>query len=162
MPDVETAAKDVKDNLKKAARTARAEEQKFEGAAAQYPELFRELAERSVGQAKEGYAHIRNAAEQATDMVEDSYLTATRGATEFNLKAIEAVRSNVNSNFDYARELLAAKSFSEALELSATHMRQQFETFSEQAKEFSSLAQKVALQSAEPIKSNVKKGFPVN
>jgi phasin len=148
MPDIDTQTREVKDNMKKVARTAKVEGEKFETQAAQIPEHFREFAEKSVEQAKDNYARIRNAAEGATDMVEDSYLTATRGATEFNMKAIEALRSNVNSSFDYARELMAVKSFSEALELTASHMRQQFETLSDQAKELSELARKVATDTA--------------
>jgi len=162
MPDIETTTRDVKDTIKKTGKTMKVEGEKFEAATTQVPEYFRELAEKGVEQAKENYARIRSAAEGATDMVEDSYLTATRGATEFNLKAIEALRTNVNSSFDYARELLAVKSFSEAMELSATHMRQQFETLSGQAKEFSALAQKVAAETAEPLKSSVSKNFQVN
>lgn len=152
----------AKESMKKAAKTAKIETAKFEAASAQYPEMFREAAEKSVEQAKQGYARMRNAAEEATDMVEDSYLTATRGATEFNLKAIDVLRANVNSSFDYARELLAAKSFSAAMELSATHMRRQFEAFSTQAKEFTALAQKVAADASEPIKSNVTKNFKIS
>lgn len=152
----------TKETFKKTAKTAKVESAKFEAVATQFPEAFREMAEKSVEQAKEGYARIRNAAEEATDMVEDTYLTATRSATEFNLKAIDALRANVNSSFDYARELLAAKSFSEAMELSATHMRQQFETLSAQAKEFSALAQKAATDASEPIKSSVAKNFKIN
>lgn len=153
MPDVETTNREVKDTIRKTAKTAKVEGEKFEAAAAQIPEYVREFAEKGVEQAKENYARLRSAAEGATDMVEDNYLTATRGATEFNLKAIEALRVNVNSSFDYARDLLAAKSLSDALELSAAHMRQQFETLSDQAKEFSALARKVATDTAASGKS---------
>jgi phasin len=160
MPDINTTTREVKDNIRKAAKTVKVEGEKFEAAsaqvgaaAAQFPEYFRELAEKSVEQAKDNYARMRDAAEGATDMVEDGYLTATRGATEFNLKAVEALRNNVNSSFDYARELLGAKSVSEALELSASHMRRQFETLSDQAKEFSALARKVATDTAASGKS---------
>ena len=73
------------------------------------PEVFREMAEKSVEQAKDSYARLRTAAEDATDVVEDTYLQATRGATEFNLKAIDAIRTNVNANLDYAREILASE-----------------------------------------------------
>ncbi len=157
MPDIDTQNREVKDTMKKATRTAKVEGEKFEAQAAQVPEYFREFAEKSVEQAKDNYARIRNAAEGATDMVEDTYLTATRGATEFNKKAIEALRSNVNSSFDYARDLMSVKSFSEALELSASHMRQQFEALSDQAKEFSELARKVATDTAAS-----GKGFRIN
>jgi phasin len=154
----------TKENLKKAAKPAapKFEAPKFDAAATEIPEAFREMAEKGVEQAKEGYARFKSAAEEATDMVEDSYLSATRGATEFNQKAIETLRTNVNSSFDYARELLAAKSFSEAMELSATHMRQQFETLTAQAKDFTALAQKVTAESAEPIKASVSKNFKLN
>jgi phasin len=154
----------AKESVKKAANAAapKFEAPKFEAGKVEFPEAFREMAEKGVEQAKESYARMRGAAEQATDMVEDSYLSATRGATEFNMKAIETLRTNVNSSFDYARELLAAKSFAEAMELSATHMRQQFEALTEQAKEFSALAQKVSAETAEPIKANVSKNFKIH
>lgn len=155
---------EIGETVKKAAKsaTAKFETPKLDASAVEVPEMFREMAEKSVEQAKESYARIRSAAEEATDLVEDTYLTATRGATEFNLKAIEAMRANVNASFDYAREILAAKSISEAVELSATHMRKQFETLSAQAKDFSSLAQKVATETSEPIKSSVSKNFKIN
>jgi phasin len=160
MADVEQ----TKESVKKAAKSAapKFEAPNFDAAATEFPEAFREMAEKGVEQAKEGYARFKSAAEEATDMVEDSYLTATRGATEFNQKAIESLRTNVNSSFDYARELLGAKSFSEAMELSATHMRQQFETLTAQAKDFTALAQKVTAESAEPIKATVSKNFKLN
>jgi len=152
------------ETVKKAARSAaqKFETPRIDASATEVPEMFREMAEKSVEQAKEGYARMRSAAEEATDIVEDTYLTATRGATEFNLKAIEALRANVNASFDYARELLAAKSIPEAAELYTTHMRRQFEALSAQAKDFSSLAQKVATEASEPIKSSVSKNFKVN
>jgi phasin len=154
----------MKDNMKKAAKAAapKFEAPKFDPTKVQVPEVFREMAEKSVEQAKDSYARLRTAAEDATDVVEDTYLQATRGATEFNLRAIDAIRTNVNANLDYARELLAAKSMSEAVELSATHLRTQFDALSGQAKEFSALAQKVAADAAEPFKSSVNKTFKPN
>lgn len=159
MPETDTA----KEAVRKTAKTMKAEaptvEAATEAATTQFPELFREMAEKGVEQAKENYARIRNAAEEATDIAEDTYLTATRGATELNLKAIEALRTNVNANFDYARELLAAKSFSEAMELSAGYMRRQFETFADQAKEFTAVAQKVAADASAPLKASASRSM---
>jgi len=160
MADIETP----KETVKKAAKSAapKFEAPKFEMPQVVVPEVFREMAEKSVEQAKEGYARIRNAAEEATDVVEDTYIQATRGLTEFNMKAIEALRENVNSSFDFARELLTAKSVSEAVELSTAHMRQQFEALSTQAKDFSALAQKLAADTAEPMKASVTKSMKLN
>ncbi|HLL27012.1 MAG TPA: phasin [Xanthobacteraceae bacterium] len=121
------------------------------------PEVMREFAEKSVQQAKDVYARIKSAAEESTDMLEDTYASATKGATEFNLKALEALRANVNASFDYSRELMGSKTLAEAVELSATHIRKQFESLSVQAKSLSALAQKVATETAEPIKAGMSK-----
>jgi hypothetical protein len=49
------------------------------------------------------------------------------------------------------------KSPSEAMQLWTSHSRKQFETFTAQAKELAELAQKVATETAEPIKASVSK-----
>ncbi len=92
-------------------------------------------------------------------MLEDTYTTAAKGAADYNLKVIEAARANTNAAFDYARELLDVKSFSEIIELSTAHARKQFDAVSEQTKELAALAQKVATETAEPLKSGVTKAF---
>ena len=121
------------------------------------PEIVREFAEKSVAQAKDVYAKLKSAAEDTTDMLEDTYTTATKGATEFNLKALEALRSNVNSAFDYTSKLFASKTFAEAVELTSTHVRKQFEALSAQTKDLTTIAQKVTTDTAEPIKASVSK-----
>lgn len=141
--------------LKKAAKAA-ADLPKIE-----VPEAFRAFAEKGVEQAKDTYARMKTAAEQTTDLIEDAYLNVSKGTADFNLKALEALRANVNSSFDYTREMLATKSLSEAVELSATHMRKQFDALSEQTKQLSALAQKVATEASEPIKTAATKTFKV-
>ena len=134
---------------------------KFDMPNIEVPEMVREFAEKSVQQAKDVYARIKSAAEETTDVLEDTYTSATKGATEFNTKALEALRVNVNASFDYARELMSSKTLAEAVELSATHMRKQFESLSVQAKTLSALAQKVATETAEPIKAGMSKTMKV-
>jgi phasin len=123
------------------------------------PEVVRQFAETGVKQAKDAYSRMKTAAEETTDMLEDAYASATRGATELNLKALDALRANVNAGFDYARELVSVKSLSEAVELSASQIRHHFDALSAQARELSALAQKVAAETSEPIKSGVTKTF---
>src|SRR6202011_4489257 len=67
---------------------------------------FRELAEKGVAQVKVSCEEAKNAAEDTTDLLEDAYAAAANGATAYNLKLIEAVRTNTSAAFDYARELL--------------------------------------------------------
>ena len=92
-------------------------------------------------------------------LTNDTYTTAAKGAADYNLKVIEAASANTNAAFDYARELLDVKSFSEVIELSTAHARKQFEAVSEQTKELAALAQKVATETTEPLKTGVTKAF---
>jgi phasin len=123
------------------------------------PAAFREFAEKSVSQAKENYEKMKSAAEEATDVLEDTYATATKGASDYGLKVIEAARINTNACFDFATELMAVKSLSEMVELSTAHTRKQFEALTAQTKDLAALAQKVATESAEPLKDSVNKVF---
>jgi phasin len=125
------------------------------------PAAFREIAEKSVSQAKETYERMRSAAEEATDVLEDTYATATKGVSDFGLKLIEAARENTNSAFDFATQLMTIKSLSEAVELSTAHTRKQYEAITAQSKELTAIAQKAAVDAAEPVKERFGKVFKV-
>jgi phasin len=132
---------------------------KFEIPKMEVPAAFRELAEKSVTQAKDNWEKMKAATEEATDLIEDSYATASKGCSDYGLKMIEAARANTNSYFDYATELMAVKSLAEAVELSTAHVRKQFEAMTAQGKELSALAQKVATETCEPLKDSVTTAF---
>jgi phasin len=132
---------------------------KFDIPKVEMPAAFREFAERGVAQAKDTYEKMKAAAEEATDVLETTYSTATKGASEYGQKVIDVARVNTNAAFDFAGELITAKSLSEWIELSSAHARKQFEALTEQSKELSALAQKVASDTAEPIKSGMNKAF---
>lgn len=112
------------------------------------PEAFREMAEKGVAQAKDTYDKVKVATEKATDRLKDTYTTAANGATDYNLKVIEIARTNTNTAFAYAHELLGVKSPAEFIELSTTHARNQLEAMTAQTKELAELAQKVTTETA--------------
>jgi phasin len=132
---------------------------KFEMPKFEVPAAFREFAEKGVNQAKDSWEKMKAATEEATDLIEDSYAKASKGAADYGLKMIEACRTNTNAMFDYAGQMLAVKSMSDAVELSTAHMRKQFETMTEQSKELSALAQKIAAETTEPLKESVTGAF---
>jgi phasin len=134
---------------------------KFEVPRMEVPAAFRELAERSVAQAREGYERMKAAAEDTTDVLESTYTSASRGAADFTLKSIEIARHNTNAAFDFATGLLEVKSPSEAVELASAFTRKQFDAFIAQSKELTALAQKVATDTSEPLKSGVNKAFKI-
>lgn len=123
------------------------------------PAAFREFAEKGVAQTKEAYEKMKAAAEENSEMLETVYSTASKGATEYGLKMIDIARANTNSAFDFFESMFGVKSASELVELSTTHAREQFETLTGQSKELAALAQKVATETAEPIKAGVGKAM---
>src|SRR6266446_6571792 len=91
-------------------------------------ETFRETAEKAVSQAKNTYEKAKVASEQATDLLKETYATAAKGATDYNLKIIEFARANTNTDFDYAQDLMEVKHPSELIALSTAHVQKRFET----------------------------------
>ncbi|HEX2654022.1 MAG TPA: phasin [Xanthobacteraceae bacterium] len=134
---------------------------KFDLPKMEIPAAFRDIAERGIAQAKDNYEKAKAAAEQTTDLLENTYTTAAKGTADYNLKVLEAGRTNVNAAFDYAQGLLSVKSFSEFMELSTAHARKQFETLTGQSRELTALAQKVATETTEPLKSGLNKALKV-
>jgi phasin len=149
----------AKEQAKFAAAAASFEFPKFDLPSMEVPAAYRELAEKSIAQAKQSYERMKVAAEEATDVLEATYATATKGASDYGLKVLEAFRANANANFDFARDLLTVKSLSEAIELSSAHTRNQFEAVTTQTKDLAALAQKVTTEAVEPVKSGFSKAF---
>jgi len=131
----------------------------FATAAIQSNEAFRETAEKGVAQAKDTYEKAKVATGQATDILKDTYATAAKGATEYNLKIIEIARTNTNAAFEHAQHLLGVKSPSEFVELSTAHARKQFDTMIAQTKELTELAEKVTTKITEPLKAGLTMAF---
>ena len=77
----------------------------------------------------------------------------------YNLKMIDMARANTEGVFEFARQLATAKSPSEMVELWTSHARKQYEILSEQINELTSLGQKMASESADPIARTVGQVF---
>ena len=132
---------------------------KFEMPKFEVPPVFREFAEKGIAQAKENYEKCKSAAEQATDVLEDTYSTASKGCASYGLKVIETTRANTDAAFDLMCELMGAKSYAEVVELTSAFMRKQFDAMIAQTKELSEHAQKVATDTVEPIKESISSTF---
>ncbi len=121
------------------------------------PEQMRAFAERGVSQARDNYAKFKDAAETHNGTIEAVFSSATKGASAYSAKLMEFMKANTTANLDFAQELFGAKSPAEAMELLTGHTRKQFETAGAQAKELLELVQKVASETAEPIKASASK-----
>jgi phasin len=123
------------------------------------PEQMRAFAEKGVSQARESYTKFKDAAETHNSTIEAVFTTATKGATEYSAKLLDIVKANTSATFDFAQELVGAKTPSQAMELWSAHAKKQVETLTAQAKELTELAQKIATETAEPIKTGASKLF---
>jgi len=123
------------------------------------PEQMRAFAEKGVSQARESYAKFKDAAETHNGTVEAVFTSANKGASEYTAKLVEFMKANSSASLDFAQELLGAKSPSDAFSLWSGHARSQLETFQAQAKELVELSQRIAAETAEPIKASAAKFY---
>jgi phasin len=123
-----------------------------------YPTTTREinsLARRSAsGPHGDNCEKIKAASGEIADSLREAYSTNAKGVADYGSKVIEISGVNTNSAFDFLTNLMDTKSLSEIIHLSATQSRKNFEVTSAQNRELWEIAQKVATETAEPIKKS--------
>ena len=123
------------------------------------PAAFREATEKGIESAREAYAKVKTAAEDATDLMEDTFETSRQGVVEFNHKAVDAAKTNADATFNFIKDIMSVKTVAEAIELQSTFARQQFDALSAQTKEMQELATKLGTDVSAPVKEAMEKSF---
>ena len=123
------------------------------------PEQMRAFAEKGVSPARENYAKFKDAAEPHNGTVEAVFTSAHKGASEYTAKLFEFMKANSSASLDFTQELHSVKSPSDAFALWTGHAKTQLETFQAQAKQLVELTQRVASETAEPIKASASKFY---
>jgi phasin len=119
-------------------------------------QVLREAAETASAQSKQAFEKMSAATADTTTLMKDSYSTAVRHTQDYNAKLIEFAQANTEATFEFLQQLSSVKSPTEFLELSTSHSRKQFATLSEQARELTTLAQKVVSATAERVQTDVR------
>lgn len=122
-------------------------------------EKVRHAAEQGLEQTRATYEKFKTAAEEANASLETSYAAAARGLTELNQKALGAMKAHADATFAHVKAVIAAKSVPEVMTLSTAHVRDRFEAVNEQIKDMATAAQRVAADTAEPLKAVLSKRF---
>ncbi|MGA7456293.1 MAG: phasin family protein [Methyloceanibacter sp.] len=152
------------DNPRVAAERAR---DKFEKTAARFeksaldtpmPDAMRAVAEKNVAQTHEVYERSKDALEAALETLERSFDALGQGTIALNHKVIDIAQRNINSGFDLAVSLTAAKNLAEVIELQAAYWRKQFGALADQAKEVRALSSQVTADVAKQVKEQVARG----
>ena len=123
------------------------------------PEQMRAFAEKGVSQARDSYAKFKDVAETHNGTIEAVFASASKGASAYSAKLMEIMKANTSATLDFAQELVAVKTPSDAMELWAAHAKKQFEALTGYGKELAELSQKVAAETVEPIKTSASKLF---
>jgi phasin len=124
-----------------------------------FQEMVRRTVEKSVAEGRAAYSRVQVAADEAASALETSVTNASKGVIDFNGKAIDAWRANIDAGLDFAKAAINIKTVGEFVSLQGEHASRQAEVFAAQAKAFGALAQKIAADTAEPIKTQVAKAF---
>jgi len=108
------------------------------------PNNVREMAERSIEQARQAHAQFVDVARQATDMMAKSQEASTSGALDIQRKAMEFADHQVAANFALAEELAKADSMQSALELQQRFASEQMQNFTQQSQELAEMMVQVS------------------
>lgn len=136
----------------------------FEAPVASLSELqgnLRSVVEKSLSETRAAYSKAKTAADEASGAFESSYAAAKSGVVAINAKALEALRANVDANLDFVKSVFAVKNVADYVALQSEFTRKQIDAITGQTKEIGALAQKLAAETAEPIKEQVAKTFKI-
>ena len=118
----------------------------------------RRLAEKSAGEAKRTFDRAATATAEGTRRAEQNALTAVNEARECYLRMLDMAQENTVAAFDLARDLATVQTPSQFTEVCTAWTRDAYKLLSEQTKEMSELAQKVA-KSAVPLTNGLTNPF---
>ena len=121
------------------------------------PGIFRGLAEQSTEQVRENYEKMRIASGQIADNLREVYASHAKGAADYGSKVLEISGINTQSAFNFLTSLMATRSLSDIMNISATQSRKNLEVASTQSRELWELLQKSAAETTEPIKNSLTK-----
>jgi phasin len=110
------------------------------------PAEMRAFAEKSVEQAKQAFESFIAAAQHAVNTAETQAMAAGNGAKEVGEMAIGFTQRNVASSFEFAEKLVRAKDAQELTTLHTEFVKSQIAALTDQAKELSKQAAKLAGQ----------------
>jgi hypothetical protein len=125
---------------------------RFEVSSFMLPPAFRAFAENQVIRRKENLATL-------STVVQEVYSSSVRGLNEYGQKIMEARHQDADAAYDCCRELIAAKSLPEVMDVWTTHAPRQFNAMSSRTSELWALYWKVAADAAKPIAVGVSHTF---
>jgi phasin len=144
------AAEKARDTAKSAAKEA--VDYAFAYPRFEVPEFVRVLTDQTLQHTREAYARMKAAAEETTDILEDSMETTRRSVREIQFKGLDIAKSNADASFDHVRQLLTTSSIADAIQLQTAFARERFEAFMDYSKDVQASLSKAGAEASKPAK----------
>lgn len=116
----------------------------FRSSATEFPTAFREFMKNSCAQARENCEIIKASTRTLSEHFQSSYSDTSMGFIALTAKLFESSRISSEAAFEFAEQLVVAKSPMEASVLLSTHARKRLEAIWEQGEAVAVLAQNLA------------------
>jgi phasin len=116
------------------------------------PDQMREVADRSVEQAKKAIGQYLDATHEAVAKAEGSARSVRDGAAEVSRQALAYVEENVAASFDFAHRLVQARTIEEIAALQKEFMARQMASFTEQGKSLGGMMGRAATDAMDKAK----------
>jgi phasin len=110
------------------------------------PEQMREVADKSVSQARKAIEQFLDATQQAVAKAGGSVKSAGEGAADLQRQSLAYVEENVAASFDLAQRLVQARTLEEMAALQQEFLRKQMTAAAEQTVQLTAMAARAAGQ----------------
>lgn len=116
------------------------------------PDQMREVADRSVEQAKKAIGQYLDATHEAVAKAEGSAKSVRDGAAEVSRQALAYVEENVSASFDFAHRIVQARTIEEIAALQKEFMAKQMASLAEQGKSLGGMMGRAATDAMDRVK----------
>lgn len=117
------------------------------------PDQMREVADKSVEQAKKAIGQYLDATQEAVAKAEGSARSVRDGAAEVSRQALAYVEENVAASFDFAHRLVQARTVEEIAALQKEFIAKQMASLAEQGKSLGNMMGRAATEAMDKAKT---------
>ena len=118
----------------------------------QVPEMVRSLTEQGLSRTREAYGRMKEATEEATGVMEQSFETSRESIRDVQLKTLDIAKANADATFDLVRRLMTVSSVSDAIQMQATFARERFDALVDYSRDVQSSLTKAGTEAAKPAR----------
>ena len=112
------------------------------------PDQMRDMADKSVTQAKKALEQYLEATQKAVAKAEGSAKSVQQGTAEVNRQALAFLEENVSASFDLAQRLVQARTMEEIAALQKEFFTKQMANLTEQGKSLGSMVGRMGAEAA--------------